>query len=1020
MAEAARRLPPELPRVIAGFEILEPVGQGAMGAVYKARQVSLERVVALKVISPAVARDAQFIERFQREARASAKLNHPNVVQGIDVGRDPASGLWYFAMEYVDGRPLSLLLEEQGALTEKRALEIVRDVARALDCALRHGIVHRDVKPSNILLARTGEVKLGDLGVAKRAGDAGGAEASGKVLGTPNYMSPEQAQGREAEVDTRADLYALGATLFHLVTGQTPFSGQTPKEIMAKQVSEEPPPARQLAPHLSRACSQLIARLMQKPKELRVQTPTELIAEIDKLLGAPAVQPRRVFIGRMRDRPRLTWAVLGIGAAACVVAGAMGAIWFFGARPRDEDAPKVAQHKAPDKPAPATPPASPRPPAIKTQAEPPKPGPPRPPETKPVPAAKLPAPQPPAPPKPAPVALPAPRLVPPGPAPAPPESPGVTRPKRGFRAEYFEGQTLETPGPTREEPALDFKWTRAAPAGLTATGGASARWTGYVEPAGGGPHIFEVAVEDGARLYLDDCLLLDAWSGRPATARTLPVELEQGKKYALKLEWRSRSGRGSLCARWGLAGGELSTIAGLPPEAEGEGAPVGHLRGGWQAQYGVAGTDQASLKRREWAIACDWRSLSPAPSVAPDRFWAEWRGLVVPPATSDYTFFVDVDEGARLFVNDVLVLDAYYLRAGKYATAPLRLEEGKRYPVRLEYTERIGEALCRLSWSTPEMAECPAPAAGEGQPDAPPAKEGFLASYGQEGAEQPLLTRREAQAGWNWRGGSPGRGVPADHFWAVYTGWVQPPADAEYTFILDHEGRVSFCLDDCLLIEKRRASPGVERVGVPLLGGRFYFARVEYATRLYDAQLKFRWSGKDMPERNVAGLLPDAVHPGSRELGRMEAALLAEYGAAKEPLFRRLEARVFHDFAGGSPSPAVPSDHFWGRWTGGLQVKESGPYVFRLETENQGLGELKLNKFSLIKLARSGKGDSQPVPLQKGGTPYLFELSYSHRLYEASVKLSWRPPGKTEFEPVPVGVFLLPPEARAFPRQVPK
>ena len=278
----------QLPKVLGGFEILSKLGQGGMGAVFKARQPGLDRIVALKVLPPEIAKNREFIERFQREARASAKLNHPHIVQGIDVGQDEATGLWYFAMEFVDGPSLKNVLDQEGTIPEKRALEWVRDIARALECAERNGIVHRDIKPDNILLDEHGQAKLADLGLAKQSQDDASLTQTGMAVGTPFYMAPEQAQGLTAQIDIRTDLYALGATLFHLVTGQPLFTGATGAVIMAKHLTEKPPLAHRVAPQVSEACSRLIARLVQKQMNQRLHSPAELLDQIERLLSQNA------------------------------------------------------------------------------------------------------------------------------------------------------------------------------------------------------------------------------------------------------------------------------------------------------------------------------------------------------------------------------------------------------------------------------------------------------------------------------------------------------------------------------------------------------------------------------------------------------------------------------------------------------------------------------------------------------------------------------------------------------------
>ncbi|MCK6472684.1 MAG: bifunctional serine/threonine-protein kinase/formylglycine-generating enzyme family protein [Planctomycetes bacterium] len=292
------------PRIVGGFEILSKIGSGAMGAVFKARQVSMDRVVALKLLPPKIAnKDPVFVDRFIREARASAKLNHPNIVQGIEVGKCPETSLYYFAMEYVDGPTVNGLLKKEGAFDERRALEIVLGVAKALVCAERKGIVHRDIKPDNILIDSRGDPKLADLGLAKRVSDnAGGVSMSlpslgpaananltqaGSTVGTPHYMSPEQAEGKAEEVDIRTDLYALGATLYHMVTGRTPYSGNSAVEILVQHLTAPVPDPSAANPDLSRTTCEIIERLMQKAPADRYQNADMLVRELEAALASP-------------------------------------------------------------------------------------------------------------------------------------------------------------------------------------------------------------------------------------------------------------------------------------------------------------------------------------------------------------------------------------------------------------------------------------------------------------------------------------------------------------------------------------------------------------------------------------------------------------------------------------------------------------------------------------------------------------------------------------------------------------
>ncbi|MCW8130302.1 MAG: protein kinase [Planctomycetota bacterium] len=302
-----------VPKAIGGFEIIERIGQGAMGSVFKARQVSLDRVVALKILPPKIAADRVFIERFQREARASARLNHPNIVLGIDVGRDEATGLWYFAMEFVDGPSLKDVLARDKKFSEGRALRVMLDVARALECAERQQMVHRDIKPDNILLAKSGEAKLADLGLAKKLDDEEAAHLtqSGRAVGTPHYMAPEQARGASDAFDVRTDLYACGATLFHLVTGRTPFQAATPAAVMAMHLTEKPPPANSVEPGVSDGCAKLIAKLMEKKPEKRVQSATEFAEQLEELLAGPGATGKRSAVRPSAGRSAVRAATTG-------------------------------------------------------------------------------------------------------------------------------------------------------------------------------------------------------------------------------------------------------------------------------------------------------------------------------------------------------------------------------------------------------------------------------------------------------------------------------------------------------------------------------------------------------------------------------------------------------------------------------------------------------------------------------------------------------------------------------------
>jgi len=273
------------PPVIAGFELLKRVGRGGMGTVYRARQISVDRIVAVKILKPSLAQNKSFIKRFSEEAKAAAKLNHPNIVQAIDAGE--GGGYYYFAMEFVDGETLHRILLREGILDEKQALDFSRDVARALSHAHTHNIVHRDIKPGNIMISSEGVTKLCDLGLAKVVQEARDNDRRGAAVGTPYYISPEQAMGM-LDVDCRSDIYSLGATLYRGLVGKPPFNAATGPEILKKHIRDPLPWPRDHNPGLSENVCFVIAKMMAKNPEERYQAPDELIEDVERVLAGEA------------------------------------------------------------------------------------------------------------------------------------------------------------------------------------------------------------------------------------------------------------------------------------------------------------------------------------------------------------------------------------------------------------------------------------------------------------------------------------------------------------------------------------------------------------------------------------------------------------------------------------------------------------------------------------------------------------------------------------------------------------
>jgi formylglycine-generating enzyme required for sulfatase activity/tRNA A-37 threonylcarbamoyl transferase component Bud32 len=283
----------ELPAEIAGYRRGRLLGSGGMAQVFEAKHATLDRVVALKLLKPQIADDADFALRFLRESHAMAAVAHPNVVAIYDAG--DAGGLLYMALEYVPGGDLQRLLKRRGTIEVREALELIAGCARGLAAIHAAGLVHRDIKPQNIFLGRDGAPKIGDLGLARSADGADRMTMTGTSWGTPSYMAPEQIRGI-GDIDIRCDIYALGATLFTLLTGVEPFVGPTSFVITHKVLSEPPPDPRSLNQLIPADVAALIAKAMAKDRDQRYATPEEFRQDLERardgqrLLHAAAVK----------------------------------------------------------------------------------------------------------------------------------------------------------------------------------------------------------------------------------------------------------------------------------------------------------------------------------------------------------------------------------------------------------------------------------------------------------------------------------------------------------------------------------------------------------------------------------------------------------------------------------------------------------------------------------------------------------------------------------------------------------
>src|SRR5215204_662906 len=303
------------------YRILHRLGAGGMAEVYCAEDSQLGRRVALKLLYRHFAADAEFVERFRREASAAAGLQHPNVVQVFDRGQ--WDGTYYIAMEYLPGRSLKQVVQDHGALEPALAAELTIQILKAARFAHRRGIVHRDIKPHNVIVDDEGRAKVTDFGIA-RAGASDMTE-TGSIMGTAQYLSPEQAQGHP--VDARADLYSIGIVLYELLTGRVPFDAESAVTIALKQVSEEPLPPSQLNPAISPQLEDVVIRALQKDPAFRFADADEFIAALETALAGGYVETTTVVenplvVDEDRGWRRIAVIALIVLALAAIAIGA--------------------------------------------------------------------------------------------------------------------------------------------------------------------------------------------------------------------------------------------------------------------------------------------------------------------------------------------------------------------------------------------------------------------------------------------------------------------------------------------------------------------------------------------------------------------------------------------------------------------------------------------------------------------------------------------------------------------------
>lgn len=281
-AESTAPRPPDLTgRTLGDFQLVRRIGQGGMGQVYLARQVSLKRNVAVKILRTDLAANLTALQRFKHEAEAVARITHPNIVQVYAIGE--SEGLHYMVLEYVEGRNLRDFINRKGPLDVPNAINIMRQVASALHRASELGFVHRDIKPENILLTRKWEVKVADFGLTRcfATDQPLNLTQSGVSMGTPLYMSPEQVQGHP--VDPRSDIYSFGVTCYHMLSGEPPFRGLTPFEVSLQHVQTDPQPLNEVRPDLPKEICAVVHKMMAKKPEDRYQTAREVLRDLTRL-----------------------------------------------------------------------------------------------------------------------------------------------------------------------------------------------------------------------------------------------------------------------------------------------------------------------------------------------------------------------------------------------------------------------------------------------------------------------------------------------------------------------------------------------------------------------------------------------------------------------------------------------------------------------------------------------------------------------------------------------------------------
>ena len=326
---------PLIGREIGGYRILQLLGKGGMGRVYKAMQVSLDRIVAIKILSKQYATNAPFIERFRREAMALARLSHPNVVAVYDVGE--SDGFHYFSMEYMVGGTIAQKISRGRKLPPETTVNMMIDVARGLEYAEKQGIVHRDIKPANMMLDRQDNVKIGDLGIARSIDESQADIGPVGVYGSPHYIAPEQGSGGIA--DHRSDIYSLGASFYRILTGKTLFRGSSARDVILKHLHEQATPLRELEPRLPNILCRAVEKMICKDPSDRYQNAGEVVEALEKVrhkMHAPLISKSnrsKLRASRSKSKRATNLAVAAVVTAVVMLAACL-LYYIFGEQPQ--------------------------------------------------------------------------------------------------------------------------------------------------------------------------------------------------------------------------------------------------------------------------------------------------------------------------------------------------------------------------------------------------------------------------------------------------------------------------------------------------------------------------------------------------------------------------------------------------------------------------------------------------------------------------------------------------------------